>query len=69
MSSTHDPGMPEAARREPEGARGLCPSCRHVRVVQSDRGSRFYLCRRAALDPRFRKYPPQPVASCPGHEE
>jgi hypothetical protein len=47
---------------------GLCATCRHVRVVRSDRGSEFYQCLLAATDPRFRKYPPLPVLQCAGYE-
>jgi hypothetical protein len=35
----------------------------------SGKGSVFWLCGRAADDPRFRKYPPLPVARCAGYEE
>jgi hypothetical protein len=28
----------------------------------------FLLCSRAKHDPRFPRYPPQPVATCPGFE-
>ena len=45
---------------------GLCARCVHVQRVESARGSRFYLCRLSATDPRFRKYPPLPVLVCPG---
>ncbi len=54
-----------------EGARdpiGLCATCRHTRVVQSARGSTFYLCRLAEVDPRFFKYPRLPVLRCAGYE-
>ena len=47
---------------------GLCPGCRHVRIIRSDRGSIFYQCLLAAVDPRFPKYPRLPVLSCPGYE-
>lgn len=47
---------------------GLCNRCRHQRVVESGRGSRFSLCRRAATDTRFVRYPQLPVAACPGYE-
>lgn len=67
-SPPHDPGSSADTRRGPEHTHGLCPTCRHVRIVRSDRGSSFFLCRRAASDPRYRKYPPQPVVTCPGHE-
>jgi hypothetical protein len=45
---------------------GLCTACRHVRVVESKRGSRFYLCGLAAVDPAFPKYPGLPVLRCRG---
>jgi hypothetical protein len=47
---------------------GLCGSCRHVRRVETARGSVFSLCERAAHDPRFPKYPPLPVIRCSGYE-
>ena len=46
----------------------LCKSCRHVKEVISGTGSRFWLCQVAATDPRFPKYPPQPVVQCEKHE-
>ena len=45
---------------------GLCGSCRHVQVIASDRGARFYLCRLSFTDPRFKRYPPIPVRECAG---
>jgi len=45
---------------------GLCAACRHVRVVESKRGSRFYLCGLSAVDPAFPKYPGLPVLRCRG---
>jgi hypothetical protein len=47
---------------------GLCASCRHGRTIRSERGSVFVLCERAKLDPRFQRYPPQPVVVCDGFE-
>jgi len=35
--------------------------------MRSDRGSIFYLCRLAATDPSFEKYPRLPVFSCTGY--
>lgn len=67
---------PDRARRD-EGAEGshaaspyggLCAKCRHRRVIRSERGSVFVLCQRAKDDPRFPRYPPQPVARCSGFE-
>ncbi|HVW05568.1 MAG TPA: hypothetical protein VHB78_11220 [Vicinamibacterales bacterium] len=47
---------------------GLCATCRHARVVMSDRGSRFVQCGRARTEPAYPKYPRLPVLTCPGHE-
>jgi hypothetical protein len=48
---------------------GLCADCRSMRVVESDRGSKFYLCERSATDPTFPKYPRLPVLQCRGYEK
>jgi hypothetical protein len=48
---------------------GLCESCRNVRVVDTRKGSRFYLCELSETDPRFPKYPPTPVLRCVGYSE
>ena len=48
-------------------SRGLCPGCHWSRLVVSGRGSQFLLCNKAFQDPRFPKYPPQPVAMCSGY--
>ena len=53
------------SRTEEQGA-GLCAACAHALVIRNDRGSRFYLCRMSATDPRFAKYPPLPVRRCEG---
>jgi hypothetical protein len=45
---------------------GLCEICTHARPIRSARGGRFLLCGLAAVDPRFRRYPPLPVLACPG---
>ncbi|HEY3280360.1 MAG TPA: hypothetical protein VGJ83_07585 [Gemmatimonadales bacterium] len=47
---------------------GLCAACRWVRIVTNRRGSTFYRCARAETDPRFVRYPPLPVLTCPGYE-
>lgn len=57
---------PEQA--EESGRAGLCGGCLHVQVISSDRGSRFYMCRRSQSDPRFPRYPVIPVLSCVGFE-
>lgn len=46
----------------------LCEQCGWVRVIRTPKGSRFLLCRRAEQDPRFPKYPPQPLARCFGFQ-
>ena len=46
---------------------GLCDACVHVQRVTSARGSTFFLCRLSFTDPRFPRYPPIPVLSCPGY--
>jgi hypothetical protein len=55
----------EPARTRP---RSLCELCRHVRRIESAKGSGFLLCRRSESEPRFPKYPPQPVVECGGFE-
>jgi hypothetical protein len=47
---------------------GLCITCRHMRRIESDRRSKFYLCGRSASDPSFPKYPRLPVLRCKGYE-
>lgn len=47
---------------------GLCETCLHARVIESDRGVRYWMCRRAATDSRFAKYPRLPVVACRGYE-
>lgn len=45
---------------------GLCATCAHARVIENDRGSRFYLCELAKTDSRFPRYPRLPVIACAG---
>jgi hypothetical protein len=47
---------------------GLCATCRQARIVQSARGSTFYLCHRSQVDPHFAKYPRLPMLRCAGYE-
>jgi hypothetical protein len=47
----------------------LCETCRQMREIVSGKGSRFLLCHLAQDDPRFPKYPPQPIIKCDGHQE
>ena len=64
-----NPGAPEgpAERGETDAAVGLCWRCRHARRVPTPRAN-YWLCGRAATDPRFEKYPRLPVLACPGYE-
>ena len=48
---------------------GLCGVCVNVRVVESGKGSRFYLCKLSAADSRFPKYPRLPVVECSGFQK
>ena len=45
----------------------LCESCRNMREIISGKGSRFLLCEVSQTDPRFKKYPPQPIVRCLGY--
>lgn len=47
---------------------GLCDKCRFMRLIESDRGSRFYLCELWVSDKSFPKYPRLPVLRCRGFE-
>jgi hypothetical protein len=47
---------------------GLCLDCRYARAVETERGGKFYLCRRSETDRGFRKYPSLPVLQCSGYE-
>jgi hypothetical protein len=57
----------KAAPRRAPGA-GLCPTCRHARPVTSAKGSTFLRCGLSDADRTYRRYPPQPVLVCRGHE-
>jgi hypothetical protein len=46
---------------------GLCKTCVFARVVESAKGSQFWLCLRSETDERFRKYPALPVLRCEGY--
>jgi hypothetical protein len=45
---------------------GRCATCAHCQIIDAAR-SRFYLCRRAFDDPRYRRYPVLPVRECAGY--
>lgn len=60
---------PKEESRENEGLRvGLCSDCRHMKRIESERGSTFYLCQRSISEPEFAKYPRLPVLECRGYE-
>lgn len=61
--------MNDRADGEQEPVRpGLCASCRHARIVTSDRGQQFWFCERSQTNPAFPKYPTLPVLTCAGYE-
>jgi hypothetical protein len=47
----------------------LCESCSFGKEIISGKGSRFLLCEKSKTDPRFPKYPRQPVMRCQGYVE
>jgi hypothetical protein len=52
--------------RVPRDPVGLCRSCRNARIVPA--GDRqYWLCRVAAVDARFERYPRLPVIACRGY--
>ena len=51
----------------PARAIGLCLTCVNSRVIESRKGSRFYLCELSAVDPAFPRYPRLPVVRCVGY--
>ena len=53
----------------PEEKIGLCTRCRHSQAVKSHRGPAYFLCRLAATNNHFLKYPYIPVIKCAGFEE
>jgi hypothetical protein len=53
--------------RPPSPPAGLCETCANVRIVETRKGSRFYLCTLSEVDPRFPKYPRLPVLLCAGY--
>ena len=48
---------------------GLCETCRHVKRLQSSKGSVFYMCGLFETNPAFPRYPQLPVRVCDGFEE
>ena len=43
----------------------LCVRCDQRRIIRSGKGSVFLLCQVGTTDPRWPKYPPQPIQRCP----
>lgn len=63
--------MSDPVQRDPWGLSdpiGLCAACRHVKVIENRRGSRFHLCMLSEVDARYPKYPRLPVLKCEGYE-
>jgi len=58
----------EAVMQDQAASVGLCFDCAHAKVINSDRGTVFHLCRLSATDPRFPKYPRLPVRICGGYK-
>jgi hypothetical protein len=61
-----DPAEPDDLSRLSDPV-GLCATCAHVKVIANRRGSTFYRCQLAEVDPRFEKYPRLPVLRCTGY--
>ena len=57
--------MSDAPHVDPRDPVGLCRTCAFARLVPTAR-STFWLCRRAATDPRYERYPRLPMRACPG---
>jgi len=53
--------------RPPSPPVGLCETCANVRMVETRKGSRFFLCTLSEVDPRFPRYPRLPVLACAGY--
>lgn len=47
---------------------GLCGVCSHARVIETRKGSVFYLCGLSGVDPAFPRYPRLPVLRCRGFD-
>jgi hypothetical protein len=55
-------------REAADPAAGLCAACRHAKTILSSRDGSFLRCGLSDRDPRFPRYPYQPVWTCAGHE-
>ena len=64
-----DETMFDPASSSTEGPNsGLCRTCRHACVIESDRRSIFIRCELSRTDASFPKYPRLPVVVCRGYE-
>jgi hypothetical protein len=63
------PKLGGVAAAAPTPDPGLCASCRHHRIVETRRGSRFWLCALSRVDPAFPRYPRLPVLACRGYAQ
>jgi len=59
--------IPNEGQKAENNRVGLCTTCSHMRRMQNDRGSTFYLCELSTTDARFPKYPRLPVIQCVGY--
>jgi hypothetical protein len=48
---------------------GQCRDCRHALVKETNKGTAYLRCGRAAWDPKLVRYPRLPVAGCEGYEQ
>lgn len=46
---------------------GLCVTCKYLKLVENERGSKFVMCLLSKTNPSFRKYPSLPVFFCAGY--
>jgi hypothetical protein len=65
---SREPSPPQVASGDDRARAGLCADCRWVRRIPSARGSVFFLCRRAEIDPAYPRYPRLPRLACAGYE-
>jgi hypothetical protein len=48
---------------------GLCEACQHAKLNETNRGTAYLRCTRAAWDDRLPRYPRLPVSECIGFEK
>jgi hypothetical protein len=60
------PEIVEGLKKLPRA--GLCGTCQHARLIESDKGSVFVRCELSRVDANFAKYPCLPVVACSGFE-